>query len=98
MFIATEQTEEDFLNAFNPNAPKQGKIKWIKKGKRLRNNTPRTAILEFVKFVGKGLLVENKERIIEAVFSIKPRAEEYTRVRAEGYKSEYHNELQQIIS
>ena len=98
MFIATEQTEEDFLNAFNPNAPKQGKIKWIKKGKRLMNNTSRTAILEFVKFVGKGLLVENKERIIEAVFSIKPRAEEYTRVRAEGYKSEYHNELQQIIS
>lgn len=100
-FIAPEQTEENFLNAFAIEGRmtiKQGKIRWIKKGKCLKNNTPRTAILEFVKFVGKGLLVENKERIIEAVFSIKPRAEEYTRVRAEGYKSEYHNELQQIIS
>lgn len=97
-FIAPEQTAEDFLNAFNPNAPKQGTIKWIKKGKRQKDNIPRTVVLEFVKLVGKGLLVENKERIIEAVFSIKPRAEEYTRVRAEGYKSEYHNELQQIIS
>lgn len=100
-FIAPEQTEEDFLNSFaieGRKAAKQGKIKWIKRGKKQKDNISRTVVLEFVKFVGKGLFAEDKERIIEAVFSIQPRPEEFTRVKADEYKSEYHNELQQMIA
>ena len=48
-FIALEQTEEDFLNAFNPNATKQGKIKWIKRsGSRTDKPVCKTAIVDFI--------------------------------------------------
>ena len=48
-FVAPEQTEEDFLNAFNPNAAKQGKIKWIKRsGSRTDKPVCKTAIVDFI--------------------------------------------------
>ena len=48
-FVAPEQTEEDFLNAFNPNAAKQGKIKWIKRsGSRTDKTVCKTAIVDFI--------------------------------------------------
>lgn len=105
MFIAPEQTEEDFLNSFEIEGrkpTKQGKIYWIKKSGKSKKDSqqiiPRTVILDFIKLVGKGLFVENKERIIEAVFSIQVRPEEFTRAKSDNYKSEYNTELQQIIT
>lgn len=104
-FVAPEQTEEDFLNSFEIEGRKptnQGKINWIKKSKKSKKDSkqiiPRTVILDFIKLVGKGLFVENKERIIEAVFSIQVRSEEFTRAKSDNYKSEYNTELQQIIA
>lgn len=48
-FVAPEQTEVDFLNAFNPNAAKQGKIKWIKRsGSRTDKPVCKTAIVDFI--------------------------------------------------
>ena len=48
-FVAPEQTEVDFLNAFNPNAAKQGKIKWIKRsGSRTDKTVCKTAIVDFI--------------------------------------------------
>ena len=104
-FVASEQTEEDFLNSFEIEGrkpTKQGKIYWIKKSGKSKKDSkqiiPRTVILDFIKLVGKGLFVENKERIIEAVFSIQVRPEEFTRAKSDNYKSEYNTELQQIIT
>lgn len=104
-FVAPEQTEEDFLNSFEIEGrkpTKQGKIYWIKKSGKSKKDSqqiiPRTVILDFIKLVGKGLFVENKERIIEAVFSIQVRPEEFTRAKSDNYKSEYNTELQQIIT
>lgn len=93
-FIAPEQTEEDFLNAFNPNATKQGKIKWIKRGETAKGVT-KTAMVNFVYLMYPKLhFDQDKYNIVAAVFDIKPTRSDLSR----GKKSEFSNELQQIIT
>lgn len=93
-FIAPEQTEEDFLNAFNPNAAKQGKIKWIKRGETAKKAT-KTAMVNFVYLMYPELYFDkDKYNIVAAVFDIEPTRYDLSR----GTKSEFSNELQQIIT
>ena len=93
-FVAPEQTEEDFLNAFNPNATKQGKIKWIKRGETAKGVT-KTAMVNFVYLMYPKLhFDQDKYNIVAAVFDIEPTRSDLSR----GKKSEFSNELQQIIT
>lgn len=93
-FIAPDQTEEDFLNAFNPNATKQGKIKWIKRGETAKGIT-KTAMVNFVYLMYPELYFDkDKYNIVAAVFDIEPTRSDLSR----GKKSEFSNELQQIIT
>ena len=93
-FIAPEQTEEDFLNAFNPNATKQVKIKWIKRGETAKKAT-KTAMVNFVYLMYSELYFDkDKYNIVAAVFDIEPTRSDLSR----GKKSEFSNELQQIIT
>ena len=93
-FIAPEQTVEDFLNAFNPNATKQGKIKWIKRGETTKGVT-KTAMVNFVYLMYPELYFDkDKYNIVAAVFDIEPTRSDLSR----GKKSEFSNELQQIIT
>lgn len=93
-FIAPEQTEEDFLNAFNSKAPKQGKIKWIKRGETAKGVT-KTAMVNFVYLMYPELYFDkDKYNIVAAVFDIEPTRSDLSR----GKKSEFSNELQQIIT
>lgn len=93
-FIAPEQTVEDFLNAFNPNATKQGKIKWMKRGETAKGVT-KTAMVNFVYLMYPELYFDkDKYNIVAAVFDIEPTRSDLSR----GKKSEFSNELQQIIT
>lgn len=93
-FVAPEQTEEDFLNAFNSKAPKQGKIKWIKRGETAKKAT-KTAMVNFVYLMYPELYFDkDKYNIVAAVFDIEPTRSDLSR----GKKSEFSNELQQIIT
>lgn len=99
-FVAPEQTEEDFLNAFNPNAAKQGKIKWIKFA---RNNaiSPKQ-IVNFCNLMegGKWLAQQQNAFVVEllsAVFDIFTDNKRISSIRNDG-SSEYDIELQSYIN
>ncbi|MBE6187556.1 MAG: hypothetical protein E7143_00325 [Rikenellaceae bacterium] len=93
-FVASEQTEEDFLNAFNPNATKQSKIKWMKRGKTTKGVT-KTAMVNFVYLMYPELYLDkDKYNIVAAVFDIEPTRSDLTR----GQRSEFYDELQQIVT
>lgn len=99
-FVAPEQTEEDFLNAFNPNAAKQGKIKWIKFA---RNNaiSPKQ-IVNFCNLMegGKWLAQQQNAFVVEllsAVFDIFTDNKRISSIRNDG-RSEYDIELQSYIN
>lgn len=99
-FVAPEQTKEDFLNAFNPNAAKQGKIKWIKFA---RNNaiSPKQ-IVNFCNLMegGKWLAQQQNAFVVEllsAVFDIFTDNKRISSIRNDG-SSEYDIELQSYIN
>ena len=88
-FIAPEQTEEDFLNAFNPKAPKQGKIHWGKVGNR-RKGINATTIIYFIHKTNDKLTVKYPQKdviaIIRSIFEI-----EVTKVNLSTTKSKIDN-------
>lgn len=101
MFIATEQTEEDFLNAFNPNAAKQGKIKWVKiptRGKRL---SP-TQIVHFCNLMAGGNWLAKQQNtfvveLLSAVFGVSTNIKRISSAKKEK-TTEYNTELQSYIN
>ena len=105
-FVAPEQTEEDFLNAFNPKAPKQGKIKWIKRGGKQDDIIPRTVIIDFVNQVGGKLSDKDIEDCIEAIFVLevdpiklgKDDISNFRNPKRGKYRSEYFTKIQEIIN
>lgn len=99
-FIAPEQTEEDFLNAFNPNAAKQGKIKWVKFA-RNKAISPKQ-IVNFCNLMagGKWLAQQQNTFVVEllsAVFDIFTDNKRISSIRNDG-SSEYDIELQSYIN
>ena len=88
-FIAPEQTEEDFLNAFNPNATKQGKIHWGKVGNK-RKGINATTIIYFIHKTNDKLTVKYPQKdviaIIRSIFEI-----EVTKVNLSTTKSKIDN-------
>ena len=99
-FVAPEQTEEDFLNAFNPNAAKQGKIKWIKFA--WNNAISPKQIVNFCNLMegGKWLAQQQNAFVVEllsAVFDIFTDNKRISSIRNDG-SSEYDIELQSYIN
>lgn len=99
-FVAPEQTEEDFLNAFNPNATKQGKIEWVKFA-RNKAISPKQ-IVNFCNLMagGKWLAQQQNAFVVEllsAVFDIFTDNKRISSIRNDG-SSEYDIELQSYIN
>lgn len=100
-FVAPKQTEEDFLNAFNPNAAKQGKIKWVKiptRGKRL---SP-TQIVHFCNLMAGGNWLAKQQNtfvveLLSAVFGVSTNIKRISSAKKEK-TTEYNTELQSYIN
>ncbi len=88
-FVSQAQTEEDFLNAFNPKAPKQGKIHWGKEGNK-RKGINATTIIYFIHKTNDKLTVKYPQKdviaIIRSIFEI-----EVTKVNLSTTKSKIDN-------
>lgn len=100
MFIATEQTEEDFLNAFNSKAPKQGKIKWIKLARNQVISSKQ--IVHFCNLMAGGKWFGQQQNtfvieLLSAVFDIYTDNKRISSIRNEG-SAEYDIELQSYIN
>lgn len=98
-FVAQEQTEEDFLNAFNTNAPKQGTIKWIKTA-RNRGVSPKQ-IVHFCGFMVEDKWLERLQNavvvdLLSVIFGISTDNKRISSIRKEG-AAEYDAELQGYI-
>lgn len=99
-FIAPEQTEEDFLNAFNPNATKQGKIKWIKLARNKVISSKQ--IVHFCNLMAGGKWFGQQQNtfvieLLSAVFDIYTDNKRISSIRNEG-SAEYDIELQSYIN
>lgn len=100
-FIAPEQTEEDFLNAFNPNAAKQGKIKWVKIPTRGKGLSP-TQIVHFCNLMAGGNWLAKQQNtfvveLLSAVFGVSTDIKRISSAKKEK-TTEYNTELQSYIN
>lgn len=101
-FVSQAQTEEDFLNAFNPNTAKQGKIYWIKQSES-RTDKPinKRAIIDFVYRIMdvtiKSIELSHK---IEVIFGVQIDKSTISKVKDSKVKtaSEYSQELANIFA
>lgn len=101
-FVSQAQTEEDFLNAFNPNTAKQGKIYWIKQSES-RTDKPinKRAIVDFVyKIMDDTIKSIELSHKIEVIFGVQIDQSTISKVKSSKVKtaSEYSQELANIFA
>ena len=99
-FIAPEQTEEDFLNAFNPNTTKQGKIEWVKFA-RNKAISPKQ-IVHFCNLMAGGNWLAKQQNtfvveLLSAVFGVSTDIKRISSAKKEK-TTEYNTELQSYIN
>lgn len=102
-FVSQAQTEEDFLNAFNPNTAKQGKIYWIKEGIH-SSKIDATTIIYFIYKTNAKLFVKLPQReiitIIRSIFEIEVTKSNLSTTKGKidnGGSIEYKEEIDKLF-
>lgn len=99
-FVSQAQTEEDFLNAFNPNTTKQGKIYWIKEA-RNREISPKHIVEFCVLFSNSDWFSKKRNstmvQLLSAIFGVNTDIKRISAIRNESH-SELYNTIQSLIN